>query len=74
MQNIQIGYSFPRELIRPLKMESVRLNAAVNNLFILTSYKYGNPEIGGNGINQTGLDAGGYPLPKTFTFGIAIGF
>jgi TonB-linked SusC/RagA family outer membrane protein len=74
MQNIQLGYSVPREWIRPLKMENVRLNASVDNLFIITGYKFGNPEVGGNSINTQGLDGGGYPLPKTFTFGISVGF
>ena len=73
-QNLQLGYSVPKDLIRPLKMENVRVNIGVENLFIITGYKFGNPEIGGNSINQTGLDTGGYPLPSTISFGLSVGF
>ena len=79
IQNIQIGYSFSKRQIRPLKMESARISASVENLFTITGYKGGDPEIGGNltdnnGILQTGLDAGRYPFPRTFSIGVSIGF
>ena len=73
-QNIQIGYSVPRQLLRPLKMENVRLSAGIENVFIISGYKFGNPEIGGNSINQQGLDTGGYALPRIVSFGISVGF
>jgi hypothetical protein len=83
VQNIQIGYTFPKKTIQPLKMENVRLSASIENPFTFTKYKGGDPEIGGNlrvdgdsdnGILRTGLDAGRYPFPTTFTLGISIGF
>jgi TonB-linked SusC/RagA family outer membrane protein len=78
-QNIQIGYTFSKKLIHPLKMESARLSASIENLATVTGYKGGDPEIGGNlsstnGVLQTGLDAGRYPFPRTFSIGISIGF
>ena len=74
MQNVAIGYSIPRELIRPLRIDNVRLNVGVENLFTATKYKFGDPEIGGNSIMQQGLDTGGYPRSRNFTFGISVGF
>jgi hypothetical protein len=79
IQNLQIGYTFSKEMIRPLRLESVRLFASIENLFTITGYKAGDPEIGGNltsnnGVLQTGLDAGRYPFPRTYAFGLAIGF
>ena len=79
IQNIQIGYSFPRSLISPLKMENARIYASIENLATLTGYKAGDPEIGGNltdgnGILRTGFDAGRYPFPRTFIVGVSIGF
>jgi len=74
IQSIQLGYSFPREMIRPLKLENVRLNIGVENLFTFTGYKFGDPEIGSNDILRTGLDAGRYPVPRIINFGLSIGF
>ena len=82
IQNIQIGYSFPRNLISQLRMESARIYASIENLATITGYKGGDPEIGGDlttnenqkGILRTGLDAGRYPFPRTFIVGFSIGF
>ena len=74
ISNIQIGYNFSKELIRPWKIESLRLTAGIENLFTITGYKFGDPEIGSNAILQTGLDAGRYPAPRIFKFGLSIGF
>jgi len=80
MSTLQIGYNFSKNLIRPWKMESLRLNVGVENLFTFTGYKFGDPEIGGrtdtnnNGVLRTGLDAGRYPQPRIFKFGLTVGF
>jgi len=74
ISSIQIGYNFSKELIRPWKIENLRLSAGVENLMTFTGYKFGDPEIGSNPILQTGLDAGRYPAPRTFKFGLTIGF
>jgi TonB-linked SusC/RagA family outer membrane protein len=79
ISNIQLGYTFSRNLIRPWKMESLRLTFAIENPFLITGYKYGDPEIGGNltndnGVLQTGLDGGRYPSPMVFKFGLTVGF
>ena len=79
IQNIQIGYTFPKSLINSIKMENARIYASIENLFTITGYKGGDPEIGGNlttgnGILQTGLDVGRYPFPRTFVVGFTFGF
>lgn len=79
VQNIQIGYTFPKRLLKPVKMESARVALSAQNLFTFTGYKGGDPEIGGNltdnnGVLQTGLDAGRYPFPRIFSLGISFGF
>jgi len=74
IQSIQLGYSLPSQWINALRMESLRLSVGVENPFIITSYKYGDPEIGSNSILQTGLDSGRYPLSTVFNFGVSLGF
>ncbi|OAV69108.1 Outer membrane cobalamin receptor protein, SusC/RagA family [Bacteroidales bacterium Barb6XT] len=75
LQNIQIGYVFPKALIEPLKLANARVFASVENLFTFTSYKAGDPEIGnGNDLLETGLDSGRYPFPRAYAFGLTVGF
>ena len=74
IQNLQIGYTFPKEMIKPLKMDNLRLFASVENLFTFTGYEAGDPEIGTSQVLQTGFDGGRYPFPRTYTFGITVGF
>ena len=55
-------------------MESARIFTSVENLFTITGYNAGDPEIGNSNVLQTGFDGGRYPFPRTFTFGLSIGF
>ncbi len=73
--NIQIGYTFPRSLLKPVKMESARIFASVENLACFSSYnKYGDPEVGSEKVLFTGFDGGRYPYPRTFTVGLSVQF
>lgn len=74
IQNLQIGYTFSKEWIRPLKLESLRVFASVENLCTFTGYKAGDPEVGSNKVLQTGFDYGRYPFPRTYTVGLSFGF
>ncbi len=73
INNIQIGYSFPRNMLKPLHIESARLSLAVQNLFCISSYnKYGDPEVGQGSVLFTGLDTGRYPNPRVYSVGLNI--
>ncbi|MDR2920704.1 MAG: TonB-dependent receptor [Tannerella sp.] len=76
--NIQIGYTLPRSVLAPVKMESARIFASVENLACFSSYnKYGDPEVGSTGtgaVQRTGFDSGRYPYPRTFTLGLSVQF
>ncbi len=74
VQNLQIGYTFGKELLTPIKMETARVYVGIDNVFTFTSYKYGDPEIGNSDPRQTGFDNGRYPFPRIFTFGVTVGF
>jgi len=74
IQNIQLGFSFPNDLMEPIGINKLRLYASVNNLYTFTKYKgfdagasSGNP-IGG------GIDDGFYPIPRTYMLGLNINF
>jgi hypothetical protein len=73
--NIQIGYTFPKMILAPLRMDGARIFASVENLACFSSYnKYGDPEAGNTNVLFTGFDGGRYPYPRTFTFGLNVQF
>ncbi len=74
IQNIQIGYTFPRDLVRELKLETARLFASIDHVYTFSGYVAGDPEIGESNVLQTGFDRGRYPFPRVFTFGLSLTF
>jgi len=75
INNIQVGYNFDKNLLKPLRLESARLYVSVQNLACISSYnKYGDPEAGQGSVLYTGLDTGRYPNSRIFAFGLNIQF
>ena len=75
INNIQIGYTFPREWLAPLKITSARAFMSISNLVCISGYnKYGDPECGQGSLLYTGLDTGRYPTPRTYSLGVSVQF
>jgi TonB-linked SusC/RagA family outer membrane protein len=81
IQNFQIGYTLPRNLLRRLSVDNLRLYASVENLLTLTNYVSNlEPEFGSGSSSFSGnvlfngFDNGHYPLQRTFAFGLSLGF
>jgi TonB-linked SusC/RagA family outer membrane protein len=77
IRNVQIGYTFSSESIKRLSLDNVRLSLGVQDLYTFTKYPGGlDPEItqGFSGVTTNGIDEGRYPLPRTFTFALTVGF
>jgi TonB-linked SusC/RagA family outer membrane protein len=80
--NVQIGYSFPKPLLRSLKMKGARIFVSAENIATFSGYKkFGDPEVGNadrpgspNGVLRTGFDSGRYPYPTSFTGGLNVQF
>lgn len=64
MDNLTLGYSFGR--IRGTKA-TLRANAIVQNVFVITKYKGLDPEIGG-------IDNTFYPRPRTYSLALNLDF
>ena len=71
-QNITLGYTLDK--IKFLK--SFRLYCSVQNAFILTNYKYGNPDINRSGASslERNFDGYDYPLSRTIAVGLNLTF
>lgn len=73
INNLQIAYNFNKALLKPLHIESARINVSVQNLITISPYnKYGDPESGQGSVLFTGLDTGRYPNPRIYTVGLNI--
>lgn len=57
-------------------LQSIRLYAAVQNVFFISRYSGMNPEISLDGLNgrSIGIDENAYPVPRTYSFGINASF
>ncbi|WP_461055111.1 SusC/RagA family TonB-linked outer membrane protein [Spirosoma arcticum] len=78
LRNLTLGYNVPASLLSKARMSSCRIYLSGQNLFTLTSYINYNPEVSnlenGESPSVAGIDYGTYPLARTYTFGINIGF
>lgn len=83
LQNLSLSYSFPKKWISKIHIENLRLYMNITNVFTLTKYSGYDPEIGamtgqydnsGQDALTNGIDRGRYPSPRTYTFGLSVGF
>ena len=77
VRTVTIGYSVPSAVVNRLKLQSVRLYASAQNLLTFTRYLGYNPEANdaGNTTAPTyGYDAASYPVARTITVGLNLGF
>ena len=64
LRSATLGYTFPKKLTSKIGMTKARLYATATNLLTITDFKSYSPE----------KDAGGYPEPQTFVFGVNLSF
>lgn len=76
LKNITLGYTFPKSMLKRIKIESLRIYANIQNLWTITGYDGYDPEIGAStaSVNVMGLDNGRYPSPTTYSFGLNVSF
>lgn len=75
LSNINIGYTFNRKRLSRIGLQSLRLYATGNNLFVWTSYTGFDPEVSTKGNSLTpGVDFGAYPRNRSFIFGVNVAF
>ena len=71
LQNISIGYTFPKKWINKIFLNNARIYANIQNVYTWSKYKGLDPEVGaiyGDAL-MTGVDYGRYPSPRIYTFG-----
>lgn len=78
LKNLQLGYTFSKKLLSPLKIQSLRLYVNATNLLTWTDFIGYDPEMkpsepsGIEAYSRGGVDA--YPVAKSFTLGARLVF
>jgi hypothetical protein len=76
INNIALSYDLPKKWISKVGMNQLRFTFNVDNAFTFTKYPGYSPDVnvkGGNVVGQ-GIDVGTYPIARTFSGKISIGF
>lgn len=76
LQNISVGYTLPRQIVRKAYLENVRIYCNLQNLKTWTKYKGLDPEVGAHNGDAllNGVDYGRYPSPRIYTVGLNVSF
>lgn len=75
INNITLGYTFSKALLKKAYIQNLRIYATANNLYTFTKYTGFDPEVStrGNGLTP-GVDWGAYPKSRSFVFGVNVTF
>lgn len=75
INNITLGYTFPKAMLKKIFVQNLRLYATANNLYTFTKYSGLDPEVSTRGNGMTpGVDWGAYPKSRSFVFGLNVTF
>ncbi|MBR1688937.1 MAG: TonB-dependent receptor [Prevotella sp.] len=73
LKNIQLGYTLPKNILRQIGIDRLRVFVAAENLLTISKYAGMDPEIS-SGATSLGVDYGVYPQARTWTVGFNLGF
>ena len=74
-RNLSLGYTIPPDKSRMAGMSSIRVYVAADNLFLISPYRYIDPEVNTSlDATKMGLDCMWTPQPRSFTFGVTVKF
>ena len=74
LKTATLAYNFKKSVLRSLNLSNLKLYVTANNLWTITNYKGFDPEITTASNIYQGRDSGAYPVAKSYSFGIVVGF
>ncbi|MFZ5972646.1 MAG: SusC/RagA family TonB-linked outer membrane protein [Bacteroidota bacterium] len=74
LQNISLGYNVPSAMLNRMSLSRLRVFAGLNNVFTITKYEGLDPSVGGDADTRFGVDVGNYPITRSWTVGLSVGF
>lgn len=73
LSNVNLGYTFPKKMLKRIGVQNLRLYLTGSNLFVWTPYSGFDPEVSTKGNSLTpGVDFGAYPRSRSFIFGLNV--
>ena len=75
LRSLRLGYNLPQTLLGKVGISAAEVYFLGNNLLMLTPYKGFNLEAeSSSSVLQQGIEKYGYPMARTFSFGINLSF
>jgi TonB-dependent starch-binding outer membrane protein SusC len=74
IQNMQLGYTIPKNITGKAGVEQLRIFTSVSNLYTFTNYMGYDPAASTGVPVGSGFDSGFYPVARTYTFGLNLNF
>nr|WP_320059111.1 TonB-dependent receptor [uncultured Bacteroides sp.] len=76
LANLTVGYTLPKNMMKKVHIENLRVYTTASNLFCLTGYSGADPEVDckRNYLICPGVDYSAYPKSRQFIFGVNLTF
>jgi TonB-linked SusC/RagA family outer membrane protein len=76
LNNITLGYTFPKRWMRKMGLQNIRMYASAANLLTLTGYSGYDPDVTTRRADPLtpGVDFAAYPKAKAYVFGLNVTF
>ena len=77
LQNLTIGYTLPKKLMKKIFLNNVRFYFTGYNLLTITGYSGNDPEVDTSGKKypmSPGIDYASYPKSRLYVFGVNVSF
>jgi len=76
LNNVTIGYSFPKDILKKIKLEQLRVYVTGYNIWTWTKYSGYDPEVDSRRSTPLtpGVDWSAYPRSRTFNMGVNVTF
>lgn len=73
-KNLSVGYTFDSNVLRRMRINHLRLNFTVDNLYVWTNYSGLDPDISSSTPLMRGYDRLSYPRARTYFLGLHVEF
>ena len=75
VNNLSLSYFLPKSVLSKINLKTVKLSAMADNLYTFTKFRGWTPDISSfDNVMGQGIDTGTYPVPRTISFSINVGF
>lgn len=75
LSTITLGYSIPKNVLRKINLQGLRVYGTLNNIYTITGYSGYDPEVSAtSSILTSGVDNSAYPRTKSYVLGLNVTF